>query len=358
MSKIKVDLKEASYEIIIGSGCIKDLPLHIKKYKPSKIIVITDSNVNYVYGGVIKKVLKNFDYTFVVIPPGEEFKTLYTASAVYDQLLKNNVNRDSLIVAFGGGVVGDLSGFVASTYMRGIPYLNVPTTLLAQVDSSIGGKTGVDHSIGKNLIGSFYQPKAVLTDVQFLRSLPSREIKTGLAEVLKYGIIKDKKIFKALDGNPKINDKFWEEIVKMCSQIKAGVVEKDEKETKDIRIALNLGHTFGHAIESLTNYKKFTHGEAVALGIAAASCLSFDLGILPKRDFNSIITLLNKLKFNLNLKGSVSAKAAIKKMQMDKKVKSSKIRIILPSSIGKIVVRDNIALPKIEKALKQIGCAK
>lgn len=355
MSKIKVNLGSRSYDIVIGTNILPKLASYIHRYSFSKIVVITDSNVNKLYAKAISKALAKFDVLPIIIPAGEKHKNLYTASAVYDMLVAESVHRDALIVAFGGGVIGDLAGFVAATYMRGVPFIQVPTTLLAQVDASIGGKTGVDHKNGKNLIGAFYQPKLVFIDTQLLNTLPPREVKTGLAEVVKYGVIKDKNIFDMLLNNPKATSKFWEEIITRCAKIKAEVVSKDEYEKTGLRMILNLGHTFGHAIEAVSGFSRYTHGEAIALGMSAAARLSYKLGILKPDTLSPIETLLSKLK--LPLSTDLPLEKVFKALMLDKKVKSKKIRFVLPVSIGEVVIRDNVPEKLIKETLKEIGCS-
>jgi len=356
MSKIKVDIKEKSksYEVIVGSNVALNISKYLKEKKPSKIVLITDTFVDSLYGNLLRRLFNKSDVISIAIPQGEQYKTLYTVSAIYDQMIKKQVNRDSLVVALGGGVVGDVAGFVASTYMRGLPVIQVPTTLLSQVDASIGGKTGVDHSGGKNLIGAFYQPELVVCDIEFLRTLSPRELKTGLSEVVKYAIIKDIELFSILEKNPKADASFWEDIISRCARTKAEVVSKDEKEKTGLRMILNLGHTIGHAIESVTKYETFTHGEAVALGMVAASYISYYMKLLKKPDLERIINLILKIK--LPIVTDLDSGPIIKALTMDKKAKAGKVRFILPVKIGKVIVKDNVSTIIIKKALKEIGC--
>lgn len=354
MSKVKVNLPGRSYDIIIGRGTLKEIKRFVVPLKLKKAVVITDTNVGPVYGNELCRILKGIKVSIITIPAGEKHKTLYTASAVYDQLINTSAHRDTLIIALGGGVIGDLAGFVAATYMRGLPLIQIPTTLLAQVDASIGGKTGVDHPKGKNLIGSFYQPKLVIVDTLFLKTLPAREIKTGLAEVVKYGIIQDARIFEMLTVCPRANSAFWEEIITRCVKIKAAVVSRDEKEISGLRMILNFGHTFGHAVETLTGYGKYTHGEAIAIGMAAAARLAKKLKLLKDTDCDRIINLLSELK--LPVTTGLKAEQIIKTMLMDKKAKSGNVRFVLPVKIGAVVVRDNIPAKAVISALKDIGC--
>ena len=288
------------------------------------------------------------------LPPGEKHKSLSAAAAVYDKLIDLKVNRDALIIALGGGVIGDLAGFAASTYMRGVDFIQVPTTLLAMVDASIGGKTAVNHHKGKNLIGTFYQPKLVLIDTDVLATLPPKELKNGLAEVVKYGVIKDPKIMSMLEGNPKVTPAFWQKLVYLCARIKAGVVSKDEREISGYRMILNFGHTIGHAVESITKYKKFSHGEGVAFGMAAASLVALKMKLIDRKKYDRIIGLLERLK--LPVKARVSAARILNSIKLDKKARSGKVRFVLPVSIGRVTIRENVPENIIKKALLELGC--
>lgn len=369
MPKIKVDLKERSYDIFIGSDILQDLGKLIETEEwGSHIFIITDPLVKELYGDALRKGFKSFDYKTIEIPRGERYKNLKIASKIYDQLAKHSAPRDSLIIAFGGGVIGDLAGFAAATYMRGINYIQVPTTLLAQVDAAIGGKTGVNHPKGKNLIGSFYQPKQVFIDIQTLTTLPAREIRTGLAEVVKYGIIEDADFFKFLEENAHhLNTKAFEEpdtlraalkvwqiIVTESAKIKARVVGKDEREAK-YRMILNLGHTIGHAIETLTKYKTFNHGEAVSIGMVAAAKIANKMKMLNDESVKRIISLLEKLGLPTEIDG-LAAKRIIKALMIDKKVRRNKLLFVLPDRIGKVVIRDDVSFKLIRQVLKEIGC--
>ncbi|MFH1387603.1 MAG: 3-dehydroquinate synthase [bacterium] len=367
MAKIKVDLKDRSYEIVIGTGILADLGKMIPSHKTNrKVIIITDPLVNDLYGAEVRKTLTGRVST-IELPRGERYKDLRAAAKLYDELVKLDAHRDSLIIALGGGVIGDLAGFVAATYMRGIDYVNVPTTLLAQVDASIGGKTGVNHPKCKNLIGCFYQPKLVYIDVKTLSTLPARELRTGLAEVVKYGVIKDAEFFRFLEANAHhLNTKafeeedtkraalkLWQSIVTESAQIKADVVGKDERES-GYRMILNYGHTLGHAIESLTRYQSYNHGEAVAVGMVGAAMVAEKLGLLDQVLVERIRTLPQKLALPVEIKG-LSAKNIIAAMGLDKKVSSDKINFVLPEKIGKVVIRDDVSPDIIKQVLTGLG---
>lgn len=369
MNKIKVDLKENSYSIVVGVDILKDLGRALKEEKWGKdIFIITDPLVNELYGDAVRKSLKEFKVNTIEVPRGERFKTAKTLQTIYDQLVKFSAHRDALIIALGGGVIGDMAGFAAATYMRGINYIQVPTTLLAQVDAAIGGKTGVNHSKGKNLIGAFYQPKLVYIDIGTLSTLAAREIRTGLAEVVKYGIIKDEGFFVFLENNNhhlntkafesfdtlRASLKVWTTIVAESAKIKASVVGQDEKEA-NLRMILNFGHTIGHAIETLTKYNSFNHGEAVSIGMVAAANIAVKIGIFENKMCQRIVDLLDSLGLPTQLKG-LSADKIIKVLEIDKKVMSNKLRLVLPEKIGKVIIKDDVAPSAIKYALKEIGC--
>ena len=367
MPKIKLNLKETSYEVMIGTDNLAELGKIIDEHAWGKdIFIITDPLVSDLFGDEIKKGFKK-RLVFIEVPRGERFKRLNIAAKLYDQLVKYDAHRDALIIALGGGVIGDMAGFIAATYMRGINYIQVPTTLLAQVDASVGGKTGVNHPSCKNLIGSFYQPKAVFIDVATLTTLPARELRTGLAEVVKYGIIEDADFFKFLEENAHhLNTKafeteetkrgalkLWQIIVVESVKIKAKVVEKDEKEN-GLRMILNYGHTIGHAIESLTKYRAYNHGEAVAIGMLAAAMIANKVGLLEKKEIERIRNLLEKLGLPTSIEGLTKDKI-IKAMGIDKKISEGKIKFVLPEKIGKVVIRNDIPNSVIKQVVGEMG---
>jgi len=352
--KIKVNLKERSYDIVIGRGMLADIKKYVSKFIRNQIVIITDHTVGSYYGHKLQGSLKGGKVYLLELPPGEKHKTLSAAAAVYDKLISLKINRDALIIAVGGGVIGDLAGFVAATYMRGVDLIQIPTTLLAMVDASIGGKTAVDHRKGKNLIGVFYQPKMVLIDINTLNTLPVKELKNGLAEVLKYGVIREPGIIRMLEGNPKVTPAFWERLVYLCAKIKAQVVSKDERELTGLRMILNFGHTIGHAVESLTKYKAITHGEAVGFGMVAASLIAKKLKMIDQIAYERIKGLVSRLKLPTAVK--LKADSILKAIKLDKKVRGGKIRFVLPKAIGKVVIRDDIKESVIKEALRELGC--
>lgn len=352
--KVKVNLGKRSYDILIGPGTLKSLRREVLKLKKKQVVIITDVHVGGLYASHVKKSLKGLACHVITMPAGEKYKTLYAASAIYDKLIALKLNRDGLIIALGGGVIGDLAGFAAATYMRGVDIIQVPTSLLAMVDAAIGGKTAVDHKKGKNLIGVFHQPRLVIADVNVLNTLPPMEFKNGLAEVLKYGFIKDPQIVKMIASNPKVNSAFLEKIVSLCAKIKAEVVSKDERESTGYRMILNFGHTIGHAVEALGGYNRIKHGEAVGFGMAAASLIGLKLRMINKQNFEKILFLIARLKLPIQL--NYKADAILKALQLDKKARSGKIRFVLPKKIGQVVVRDNVPDQVILSALKGLGC--
>lgn len=368
MVRIKVELKERGYEVIVGENCLAEVGKCIKVNGwGEKVFIITDPLVNDLYGDTLRKGLKGFEHHTLEVPRGEKNKTLSAAAKVYDALIKHSAHRDSIILALGGGVIGDLAGYVAATYMRGINCIQVPTTLLAQVDASIGGKTGVNHPKCKNLIGCFYQPKMVVCDVKTLTSLPARELRTGLAEVIKYGVIEDAEFFNFLEANSHhLNTqafeskarlsaalKLWQTIVAESAKIKARVVEKDEKEAS-LRMILNFGHTIGHAIETLTRYRAYNHGEAVAIGMVAAGRIAERLHLISREAVERIVNLLDKVVLPTEIKG-IPADAIVNALMVDKKVKGGKVLFVLPEKIGRVVVKDNIPAKVVKEALEEIG---
>ncbi|MDD4901551.1 MAG: 3-dehydroquinate synthase [Patescibacteria group bacterium] len=333
MVEIIVNLENNSYPIKIGKGIVAEE--NFKKFGCGKFAIITDSNVGKLYAVDLGKKLnqaglfsKVFSFT-----AGEKSKTFATVISLGRKMIKNGFGRESMIIALGGGVVGDLAGFLASIFERGIKFIQIPTTLLAQVDSSIGGKTGVDMPEGKNLFGAFYQPVAVITAINFLNTLPKKEIKNGLAELIKYGTIKDAKLYEFLQNNySNLGEKELVEIIERAAKIKAAIVSKDEKESGE-RTILNYGHTIGHAIETIENYK-ISHGEAVALGMVFEGKISNLLGLLSDADLSSQNELIHSAGLPTVYKGNINKLVEI--MEYDKKAQSGSPRFVLPIKIGTV----------------------
>jgi 3-dehydroquinate synthase len=359
MVKIKVELKKTedkSYEIIIGEGILKQIPLDLRKEKLAhSYAIITDSKVTSLYG---EKLLEKFKRAqlkthLISFPAGEEHKNRETKAGLEDEMLKLKMGRDSAAVALGGGVVGDIAGFIAATYNRGIPYVQVPTTVVACVDSSIGGKTAVDTPHGKNLIGSFHQPRRVYIDVQTLRTLSEKEIREGLAEVIKYGVIKDETFFEFLEKNITHVFSFASDvlihIIKRSCEIKAEVVELDEKES-NLRKILNFGHTIGHAIENLSDYK-ISHGQAISMGMVVEGKIALEMGLWKKVEFDRLVSLLKKAGLHTQFPDYFDMSLIIDTMKLDKKTRRGKIEMVLPKKLGAMAEIDGSYGIKIEEGL-------
>ncbi len=344
MDKIRVNLKrmiDDSYDIIIGKGIIKTISEALAKENIAySYAVITDSNVEGLYGkNLYEKLRSTFDKVDLIsFPAGEQSKNREIKSYIEDHMLTSGFARDSAIIAIGGGVVGDIAGYVAATYTRGIPYIQVPTSLVACVDSSIGGKTAIDTKHGKNLIGSFHQPKAVFIDIETLKTLNTKQINEGLAEVIKYGVIEDKNFFEYLEDNIHKVYEFQDEtvfhIVKTSCKIKSEVVEKDEKES-NLRKILNFGHTVGHAIEQLSDYK-ISHGEAISRGMVFEGKIALQITGWNKDNQKRLIQLFEKAGLPTDLPVYMNTNKIIEVMKLDKKAREGKIEMSLPKNIGEM----------------------
>ncbi len=346
--KIKAQ-KESSYPIIIEGGLLDNAVYHIKCFSnANKFLVVTNETVFPLYGDK----LKSDDTHFIVLPDGEEYKTTEYLNKILDKALEIKLERKDAIVALGGGVIGDMAGFAAAIYQRGIDFIQIPTTLLAQVDSSVGGKVAVNHKLGKNMIGAFYQPKLVLSDINTLKTLDERQFKTGLSEVIKYAFIekscgaeKDYNLFDFLKNNrAEIYAKKPDviaELIKICCELKAAVVNQDEKE-KGLRAILNFGHTYAHAIENITEYKKYTHGEAVSIGMKLIFELAKKLNAVSEEYYNSAITLLKDYELITGLDFKPDKEAFYNAMKSDKKVSDSSINFVMPVDRFKVQIINNI----------------
>lgn len=361
MRVVRVDLGERSYPIYIGKGLLDSLGKRCARvFKPRRCAVITDSNVGKLYGErAIESLTKaGFSPFLISLPAGESTKNLKFVEACYNRMAQERVERRSFVVALGGGVVGDLAGFVAATYMRGIGFVQVPTSLLAQVDSSVGGKVGVNLKFGKNLVGAFYQPKLVICDTDTLATLPERELKAGISEVIKYAIIYDAELFERLEKEiDKINSDLSKlsSIIARCCEIKAEVVGADERES-GLRAILNFGHTVGHALESITGYGKYLHGEAVAIGQVAEAFIGVSVCGFKSQDAERIKALIERsgLPVSAPLKNQ-DRKRLIEAMKLDKKVSAGEIRFVLPVKIGKVKYGQKVPIEIVEKALEKIS---
>lgn len=353
---VGVGLNDRSYEIVIGHDLLSRLGLRIKEFRPSKVAIISNETVFPLYKDTVLASLNEYGITpeVFLMPDGEEHKGLEWANNIYGNLLEARFDRSSLLIALGGGVVGDLTGFVAATYMRGIRFMQVPTTLLAQVDSSVGGKTGVNHPLGKNMIGAFYQPSLVLIDVDTLKTLPKRELVAGLAEVIKYGVISDRDLFDHLKNKREDILSLGESIiylVKRSCEIKANVVSKDEREA-GLRAILNFGHTIGHAIETVTGYKTYLHGEALATGMRYASDLAVMKGIFDKGLAAQVKDLIESYNLPADLPSGMNISDIINAMKVDKKAKAGRMIFILPEAIGCVRIADDVDEGLIREVLE------
>lgn len=355
--EFKVTLGDRSYPIYVGSEMESELgPTGRKHGLPDQIALVTDRTVASHYLRSVDKSFRSsgFDVFAVVIPAGEKEKNLSRANTIFTALLKKGIGRKAAVVALGGGVVGDLAGFVAATYHRGVPLVQIPTTLLAQVDSSIGGKTAVNHPLGKNMIGAFHQPVFVWTDVRFLDTLARREVVCGIGEIIKYGVILDEKLFSFLESH--LDDVLGLRrdsvmyVQSACGSLKADLVSQDERESGR-RIILNFGHTLGHAFEAAGHYRILKHGEAVLMGMTGESFIAREMGILSSEAHERILALIRRVPLRFKW-GSLRHSALIAAMGRDKKSVGGKKRFVLPVRIGDTAIVDTVPSELIEAALK------
>jgi len=361
MEKIRVELGERSYYIYIGNGILDGIGEKAGGFGfTPNIALISNPTVFALYGARVMKSLESagFTVTEVIIPDGEQYKDFMWVNYIMGELLKLRLDRKSAIVALGGGVVGDIACFAASIYMRGIACIQVPTTLLSQVDSSVGGKTGVNHFLGKNMIGTFYQPSLVWIDIDTLNTLDEREFRAGMAEVIKYGIIRDAEFFEYLKTHKKVIDSYQPEqllhVVKRSCEIKADVVSEDERES-GIRAILNYGHTIGHAIESLTGYTRFLHGEAVAMGMCHAAELARLSGLLEEGTVRHILDMVKAYHLPVSSPEELRPEMIIDAMQIDKKAIAGSLRFVLPDRIGSVKIVNGLSSDLIRKSLVHKG---
>jgi 3-dehydroquinate synthase len=341
MQTLQVNLGDRSYPIHIGAGNLARVgDLLDQVGLAGKVAVVTNPTVASKYLDAVTNALTKAGFAVVpvLLPDGEEYKNLKSLEMIYDCLIAERMERKSCVLALGGGVVGDMAGFAAATYLRGVPYVQVPTTLLAQVDSSVGGKTGVNHADGKNLIGAFYQPRMVLIDVAVLQTLPRRELIAGVAEVIKYGIIEDANLFELLEQRvaalTQLDEDLLVETIATSCAIKARVVEADERED-DYRAVLNFGHTIGHALEAVTGYTQFLHGEAVGVGMAQAAALSASQGFCDRQSLQRILHLIEQTGLPSKIPETVSKHGLIQGMEVDKKAAGGRIKFVMCEGIGK-----------------------
>ena len=358
MQTLQVALGDRSYPIHIGAGLINQPALILQYLKRKSVAIVTNTTVAPLYLEKLAKPLKDAGVSVIeiILVDGEAHKNTETLNLIYDALLKNRCERSTTLIALGGGVIGDLTGYAAATYLRGVPFIQVPTTLLSQVDSSVGGKTGINHPLGKNMIGAFYQPKLVLADIDTLQTLPKRELSAGVAEVIKYGLIRDADFFDWLETNivklMNLDEAVISYAIYRSCQNKAEVVAADEHEAGE-RALLNLGHTFGHAIENAMGYGVWLHGEAVAAGTMLAADLSQRMGWLSADEVKRMHALLSASSLPLRAP-NLGAKKYLDLMQSDKKVENGKIRLVLQQGIGKAVITGDYDTDKLKQTLESV----
>ncbi len=358
MERLRVELGPRSYDIAIGRGVLDGLGDALKdKGLSPRMALLSNPAVYALYGDRAGDSLAGagFEPYKIIIPDGEEYKSLLWTENALTEMLRLKLDRSSALVALGGGVIGDLGGFAASVYMRGIRFVQVPTTLLAQVDSSVGGKTGVNHPLGKNMIGAFWQPSLVWIDVETLGSLPRRELLAGMAEVIKYGVIWDREFLDYLSINREailaLEEGPLAHIIRRSCQIKAEVVSKDEREA-GLRAVLNYGHTIGHAIETATGYTRWLHGEAVAMGMHLEALLSVQMGFMDKKEAELVREVIGSYGLPFELPEGMEAEALISAMEVDKKAVKGQMRFVLPETVGKVRVNVPVAREDALKLLK------
>ncbi|REC94128.1 3-dehydroquinate synthase [Kushneria indalinina] len=355
MQTLTVELPDRHYPIHVGPGLLDDASLLTPHFTGRQVMIVTNETVAPLYLERLKTTLADYDVHEVILPDGEATKNLEHVERIWDALLAAGFNRRATLIALGGGVTGDMTGFAAASYQRGIAFIQVPTTLLAQVDSSVGGKTGVNHPRGKNMIGAFHQPRAVIVDTDTLNTLPARELTAGLAEVIKYGLIRDVDFMTWLEDNmaglrsleaPLLT----EAILKSCA-IKAEIVVEDETE-QGVRAHLNLGHTFGHAIETAMGYGNWLHGEAVGAGMMMATGLSQRLGWLDEATLERVASLLNAAGLPRHAPTEVSAERFLELMHLDKKVTDARLRLVLLKALGKACITDEVNETTVRELLE------
>lgn len=357
MKTLHVELGDRSYPIYIGSGLLQQPELLLQHIQGQQVLVVSNETVAPIYLDQVQQSLRDLQQDAVILPDGEQFKTLDTCNLIFDALLQKRFNRTATLIALGGGVVGDITGFAAACYQRGIHFIQIPTTLLAQVDSSVGGKTGVNHPLGKNMIGAFHQPRCVIADIATLDTLDDRQLSAGIAEVIKYGLIRNPEFFEWLEQNM---DKLLardrdalSHAVEISCRIKAEIVAADEREGGQ-RALLNLGHTFGHAVETGTGYGAWLHGEAIAVGMLMAADLSARHGWISDKDLQRIRNLLQRARLPVAAPEQVSTRQFLDLMAVDKKVLTGKLRLVLMKSMGHSVVTDQFDQELLVAMLEQI----
>ncbi|MFP4133972.1 MAG: 3-dehydroquinate synthase [Halothece sp.] len=361
LSKITVNLEKNSYQIAIAPQLLNSIGDYLNSLPiGNKILVVSNTMIFDHYGESLISALEaaNFSVSYKILPAGERHKTLLSIQKIYDQALENYLERSSTLIALGGGVIGDMTGFAAATWLRGINVIQIPTSLLAMVDAAIGGKTGVNHPQGKNLIGAFHQPKLVLIDPEVLKTLPHREFRAGMAEVIKYGVIWSADLFQKLETAERLDQldylssELLQTILTASCQAKADVVSQDEKEG-GLRAILNYGHTLGHAIESLTGYSLVNHGEAVAIGMAVAGKIAVEMGYWSEQESQRQDQLILKAGLPKTVPSMLEIEDILEALKSDKKVKDGKVRFVLPPKIGTATVTDEVSPETLTEVIQQ-----
>jgi 3-dehydroquinate synthase len=356
MKTLQVALGERSYPIYIGQNLLAHPDLIKKHIKGNEVLIVTNETIAPLYLEKVESLLSDFQHEAVILPDGEEFKNLEVLNQIFDKLLEARFSRNVTMIALGGGVIGDMTGFAAACYQRGVPFIQVPTTLLSQVDSSVGGKTAVNHALGKNMIGAFYQPQCVLADTNTLNTLEDRQLASGLAEVIKYGLINDRPFFEWLEQNmAALKNREPEALayaIERSCQDKADIVAKDETE-QGVRALLNLGHTFGHAIETGMGYGNWLHGEAIAMGMLMAADLSYRQGWMQSEDVKRIRAIFELANLPVVGPEGMSSEQYMSLMAVDKKVQDGVIRLILLKGIGNAIISDDYDATKLQETLSQ-----
>ncbi|OZG71439.1 3-dehydroquinate synthase [Hahella sp. CCB-MM4] len=358
METLNVDLGERSYPIYIGGDVLARKDCLIRHISGRQVMIVTNETVAPLYLEKVRQLLDGFDVDVTVLPDGEEYKNMESLASIFDHLIGQRHNRTTTLIALGGGVIGDMTGFAAASYQRGVNFIQIPTTLLSQVDSSVGGKTGINHPQGKNMIGAFYQPKAVLIDTSTLQTLPESEFSAGLAEVIKYGLIKDVGFLEWLESNlddlMALDAEMLQYAIRQSCEVKAEVVAEDETE-QGVRAILNLGHTFGHAIEAFTHYKEWLHGEAVAAGTVMAADLSLRIGDLAQEDYKRVVNILSRANLPVRPPSNMTAEDFIRYMSIDKKVLDGQLRLVLMRGLGSAWVTDQFGRDMLEQTLAEFS---
>jgi 3-dehydroquinate synthase len=357
VERLRVELADRSYDIAIGTGTLDALGDAVRGLSPSpRLALVSNPTVHALYGPRVRDSLTRAGFAVheVTVPDGEQYKTLLWTEKMLTELLRSRLDRRSVLVALGGGVIGDMAGFAAALYMRGIRFVQVPTTLLAQVDSSVGGKTGVNHPLGKNMIGAFWQPSLVWVDLETLRSLPPRQFRAGMAEVIKYGVIRDEAFFRFLGEHEKdvsaLEPEALAHLVRRSCEIKAEVVSRDEREA-GLRAILNYGHTIGHAVETATGYGAYLHGEAVAIGMCAEARLAEAVKVAAEKVHERVRRLVELYGLPAEVPEGLEAAALLEAMHLDKKALSGEMRFILPVRVGTVRVNEPVPAEAVQALL-------